>query len=108
MSEATETMQTGDIQRRIGILGVTEQLLIDLGFKSVDKNKRAVLWDQADYPAMCEAVGNYIKARATMPMQPKPERVRKEKPAADAGAAPTTKQPNAAAPPPAADQFEEI
>jgi hypothetical protein len=68
------TMQTGDIQRRIGLAGVTEALLTELGFKPAGTDKRARLWKQSDYPSMCEKIGNWVKAQAKNPMQPKPAR----------------------------------
>lgn len=75
----SNTMNTGDISRRLGV-PVTVELLEELGFKPIGKDKRASLWDQADYPKMCVAVGDYIKGRTNIPMQPKPEK--KSKPAA--------------------------
>ena len=68
-----KTMNTGDISRRLGV-PVTVELLKELGFTEVGKDKRASLWDQGDYHEMALKVGDYIKGRANVPMQPKPER----------------------------------
>ena len=83
----TETMSVGDINRRLGDAPqVTERLLTALGFESVGRDKRAVLYKQSDYPAMCNAVANYIKGKAGVPMQPRPEKDEKPgKPAAASG-----------------------
>lgn len=84
----TETMSVGDINRRLGDAPqVTERLLTALGFEPVGRDKRAVLYKQSDYPAMCNAVANYIKGKAGVPMQPRPEKDEKPgKPAAKASA----------------------
>jgi hypothetical protein len=66
-------MNTGDVTRRIGLVITTNQLLA-LGFKAVGQDKRATLFAQSDYPAMCEAIGEWVKGRADVPMQPKPVR----------------------------------
>lgn len=87
------TMNTGDVERRIGV-PITANLLTALGFEAVGRDKRAMLWDQKDYPKMCEALAKYIKGRADVPMQPKPEKVAKK-------AAPTKGTP-------AADDDEEL
>lgn len=76
---STETMSVGDINRRFGDVPVTERLLTKLGFEPVGREKRAVLYDQKDYPAMCNAVADYIRKKDTVPMQPRPEK--EEKPA---------------------------
>lgn len=70
----TETMSVGDINRRFGDIPVTEKVLSKLGFEAVGRDKRAVLYKQSDYPAMCNAVSNYIKGKAGVPMQPRPEK----------------------------------
>jgi hypothetical protein len=75
----TQTMSVGDINRRLGDVPVTERLLTKLGFEAVGRDKRAVLYDQKDYPAMCAAVADYIRKKDTVPMQPRPEK--EEKPA---------------------------
>jgi len=75
----TATMSVGDINRRLGDVPVTEKLLTKLGFEAVGRDKRAVLYDQKDYPAMCNAVADYIRKKDTVPMQPRPEK--DEKPA---------------------------
>jgi hypothetical protein len=67
------TMNTGDVTRRLGMTVTTSQLL-ELGFKPVGQDKRATLFAQSDYPAICEALADWIKGRAGVPMQPKPER----------------------------------
>ena len=80
----SEQMLTGDICRRIG-LTISAEMLQELGFEPIGRNKRAVLWDQRDYPAMCVSVGKWIADRQTVPMQPKPappKRVGKKEPAA--------------------------
>ncbi len=87
------TMNTGDISRRLGVQ-VTAEQLTELGFEPVGKDKRAVLWDARDYPAMCERFGNWIKGRANVPMQPKPEGKTKAKAESKA--------------PPAADDDDEL
>lgn len=65
-------MMTGDVTRRIG-LTIPAALLEELGFQPVAKDKRAQLWAQSDYPAMCVALGQWVKDRQKIPMQPKPE-----------------------------------
>lgn len=65
-------MMTGDVTRRIG-LTIPAALLEELGFKPIAKDKRAQLWAQGDYPAMCVALGQWVKDRQKIPMQPKPE-----------------------------------
>lgn len=83
----TETMSVGDINRRLGDAPqVTERLLTALGFEPVGRDKRAVLYKQSDYPAMCKAVAKYIEGKASVPMQPRPEKDEKPKPAAKGGA----------------------
>lgn len=77
-----KTMNTGDISRRLGV-PVTVELLKELGFTEAGKDKRASLWDQDDYPEMARKVGEYIKSRANVPMQPKPDRKAKPTPADD-------------------------
>lgn len=89
----TQTMNTGDVQRRLGV-PITAATLLQLGFKPVGKDKRASLWDQADYPAMCKAYGAHIAGRANVPMQDKPE----AKP----------KKSDAKVKPPAADDDDEL
>lgn len=85
----SETMNTGDVSRRLGI-PVTAELLTELGFKPVGRDKRAVLWAPEDYPKMCDAVGKYIAGRKNVPMQPKPDRPTKvKKPAAGKPPAPS-------------------
>ena len=82
------TMNTGDITRRVGLV-VTSELIKELGFKAVGQDKRATLWAQSDYPAMCKALGKWVAGKADVPMQPKPEK--KEKSAkATAPTKPTT------------------
>lgn len=78
----SNTMNTGDVSRRLGV-PVTVELLESLGFKSVGKDKRASLWDQADYEQMATKVGNYIKSRADVPMQAKPPKKSKAEPVVD-------------------------
>ncbi len=75
----TDTMNTGDVSRRMDI-PVTAEKLASLGFKPAGQDKRATLWAQSDYPAMCKAVAKYIESRAGVPMQPKPETKPKVKP----------------------------
>ena len=71
MSDAT--MNTGDVSRRLG-LPVTADFLLSLGFKPIGKDKRATLWDQDDYPQMCEQTAQYLRTRKGIPMQDKPEK----------------------------------
>jgi hypothetical protein len=71
-----QLMNTGDVTRRMGVT-VTSERLLELGFKPVEKDKRAYLWDQADYPEMCEKFGAWIIAQKDVPMQPKPARTSK-------------------------------
>lgn len=73
------TMNVGDINRRLGLnsSAVTAQLLSDLGFEPAGRDKRATLYNESDYPAICNAVGNYVKGRANVPMQPRPEKPEK-------------------------------
>lgn len=65
------TMNTGDVSRRIGV-PITSDLLKELGFKPVGQDKRATLWAEKDFKAMCVSLANWIKERQTVPMQPKP------------------------------------
>ena len=69
-------MNTGDVTRRIGLV-VTSDLIAQLGFKAVGQDKRATLWAQSDYPAMCKALSKWVAGKADVPMQPKPERKEK-------------------------------
>jgi hypothetical protein len=88
----TETMSVGDINRRLGDVPVTEKLLAKLGFEAVGRDKRAVLYKQSDYPAMCDAVAKYVKSKVHVPMQPRPEKDEKPgKPATKASAGTTAK-----------------
>ena len=70
------TMNTGDITRRVGLVVTTERIKA-LGFKPVGQDKRATLFAQADYPAICKALGKWVAGRAEVPMQPKPEKKEK-------------------------------
>lgn len=93
---SNETMQTGDVSRRIGF-PVTEDLLRELGFEPVGVDRRARLWAEADYEDMCERLAQHVLTRKTVPMQPRPDRPpKKEKPAA---AAKPNGTPPAKAPP---------
>ena len=65
------TMNSGDVSRRIGV-PITSDLLKELGFKPVGQDKRATLWAEKDFKAMCVSLANWIKERQTVPMQPKP------------------------------------
>lgn len=71
MSDVVPTMMTGDVTRRVG-LTIPADLLKELGFTPVGQDKRATLWAQSDYPAMCVSLGNWLKERQKVPMQPKP------------------------------------
>ena len=75
------TMNTGDVTRRIGFV-VTTGLLTSLGFKPVGQDKRANLFNQSDYPAMCKALSKWVAGRVDVPMQPKPPRKEKGEKAA--------------------------
>jgi hypothetical protein len=70
------TMNTGDVSRRLGLV-VTTELIKGLGFKPIGQDKRATLFAQSDYPAICKALGKWVAAKADVPMQPKPERKEK-------------------------------
>lgn len=94
------TMNTGDVSRRIG-LTITAELLQELGFEPAGRDKRAVLWDEADYPAMCDALGKHIIGKKAVPMQPKPT------PAPKKDKAPKTRASKSAKPP-AGDDDEEL
>lgn len=95
------TMNTGDICRRIGIT-ITAELLQELGFEPEARDKRAFLWDDDDYPAMCDAIGKHIIGKKAVPMQPRPEPApRKEK-------APKTSASKPAKPPAGDDDDEEL
>ncbi len=82
----TMTMNTGDVSRRLGV-PVTAELLESLGFEPVGKDKRAVLWDQADYPRMCDKLGRWVAGRCGVPMQPKPDKPEKAPKSKSAAAA---------------------
>jgi hypothetical protein len=73
------TMNMGDINRRLGLgsSAVNAEMLINLGFEPAGKDKRAVLFEQSDYPAICKALAKHIEGRASVPMQPKPEKADK-------------------------------
>lgn len=73
----TPTMNTGDVSRRLGV-PVTADLLKELGFTHVAQDKRALLWRQSDYPAMCVSLAQWIKDRQNVPMQPAPSRAPKK------------------------------
>lgn len=76
------TMNTGDVSRRVG-LTITAERLLELGFTPAGRDKRAVLWNQSDYPVMCKELGKWIAGRANVPMQPRPEGIKtKEAPTA--------------------------
>lgn len=94
----TPTMMTGDVCRRVG-LTIPAALLEELGFKPIAKDKRAQLWPQSDYPAMCVAIGQWVKDRQKIPMQPKPEAPPKKpkKGALPPGPSAAAKKPAAAA-----------
>ena len=83
------TMNTGDITRRVGLV-VTSELIKELGFKAVGQDKRATLWAQSDYPAMCKALGKWVAGKADVPMQPKPEKKEKGAKATKAAGKPAT------------------
>jgi hypothetical protein len=83
------TMNTGDVTRRIGFV-VTSELIKDLGFKAVGQDKRATLWAQSDYPAMCKALSKWVAGKVDVPMQPKPERKEKGSKATASAKAATT------------------
>jgi hypothetical protein len=70
----SQLMNTGDVGKRMGIVGITGDLLESLGFQPVERVKRAMYWAPADYPAMCEAVGNWIKTRRDVPMPTQAEK----------------------------------
>lgn len=63
------TLNTGDVARRIGI-PVTEKMLTELGFKPTGKDKRAFLWDEDDYPEMCQKIGQSIMDKASVTTTP--------------------------------------
>lgn len=67
------TMNTGDITRRIG-LTITSGLLKECGFEPADTDKRAQLYKQSDYEAICDALAEHIRSKKNVPMQPRPER----------------------------------
>lgn len=94
-----ETMSVGDINRRLGDVPVTEKVLAKLGFEAVGRDKRAVLYAQADYPAMCKAVAKYVADKAGVPMQPRPPKEEKAPAAAKAGASKPAATSSAAAKP---------
>lgn len=91
---SNDTMQTGDVSRRIGF-PVTEDLLRELGFEPVGTDRRARLWAQSDYEEMCERLAMHVRSRKDVPMQPRPEaRPKKEKPAAAASTRTEQQQAN--------------
>ncbi len=79
------TLNTGDISRRIG-LTVTTQIIEDLGFQPVGKDKRASLWAESDYPKICKARGAHIAGKGSVSVTPDkpPANVKDTKPAATA------------------------
>jgi hypothetical protein len=83
------TMNTGDVTRRIGLV-VTTELIKALGFKPVGQDKRATLFAQSDYPAMCKALAKWVAGKAEVPMQPKPVRKEKGSKASTAAGKPAT------------------
>lgn len=92
------TMNTGDVSRRLG-LPVTAEQLEGYGFKPSGRDKRAVLWDEDDYPAMCDAIAEYVLSRKAVPMQPRPDRP-------PAKGKPKASETKAGAKPPADDDEE--
>lgn len=58
------TIKTGDINHRLGAgIIVTADLIIKLGFKPDETNKRAVMWNETKYPAICDALGEHFKSK---------------------------------------------
>lgn len=101
MADDIPTMNTGDVNRRLGGIAVTGEHLTALGFTPHAKDKRALLWKQSDFPLMCKAVGEFVASRANVPMQPRPETPDKGK----KGAAATG---NTSATPPASDDDDDL
>lgn len=85
------TLNTGDVARRIGI-PVTEKMLTELGFKPTGKDKRAFLWDEDDYPEMCQKIGQSIMDKASVTTTPAKPPAPPRKPKAGATPAPAPVQ----------------
>jgi hypothetical protein len=88
----SQLMTTGDVCTRMGTI-ITVERLIEMGFQPVDRVKRAMFWAPADFPAMCEAYGNWIKSRRDVPMPSEAEKAEAKadkKAAAAKKAAPAT------------------
>lgn len=54
-----QQIKTGDITARLGMT-VTSDLIINLGFPPDARDKRATLWDEAKWPAICDAIAGHV------------------------------------------------
>ena len=93
MPEAT--MSTGDISRRLGF-PVTTELLSNIGHAPSGQDKRASLWPQSEWPAICQAMSEYCARRVDVPMQPKPPKppTKRERDALEAAEAAKAQAPS--------------
>lgn len=72
-------MNTGDVCRRLGV-NVSNELLSSLGIEPAARERRAYLYSEAQWPAICKAVSRYVAGRVdadTPPRPAKPERASK-------------------------------
>lgn len=75
-------MNTGDVCRRLGV-NVSGELLSSLGIEPAERNRRASLYSEAQWPTICKAVSRYVASRIDAPTPPrpaKPEKAPKVKP----------------------------
>ena len=73
----SEHMNTGDVGRRLGV-GVTAELLESMGIEPAGRDKRATLFAESDWPAICEKLSAYILGRIDEPRAPRPDRLAKK------------------------------
>lgn len=79
----SDTMKIGDITASVGVT-VTSELLTTIGFTPEPIPGRAKIYKSSDYPAICEALGEWIKNRKDVrKVAPKPAAA--PAPAADPG-----------------------
>lgn len=63
------TMNVGDINRRLGISITGDLIANKLGIEPDHRDKRAMLWDESRYPAICDALAKYVvKAKNNEPV----------------------------------------
>lgn len=81
-------MNMGDVSRRLGVT-VTSELLDELGIKIIQGKGRARFVAESQWPAVCDAVADYILSRKGASTPPKPAAKVKIDPPAPVGASNT-------------------